>query len=119
MNEQILVEAARIYDNRELRDEEDGVRMMKGNDLISYAMFLSKQDAFTKVDSGSPRAAVGPDPSAPPALSSKTTFHPSHRMQSNVALGELASLPMRLHSFSILACSLYEPRNYRKPCCSA
>ena len=49
MNEQILVESARIYDNRELRDEEDEVMMMKGKDLMSYAKFLSRNDAFTKV----------------------------------------------------------------------
>ena len=49
VNEQILVEAARIYDNRELRDEEDEVRMMKGTDLMSFSKFLSKQDAFAKV----------------------------------------------------------------------
>ena len=49
VNEQILVEAARIYDSRELRDEPDEVTMMKGTDLISYAKFLSKEDAFTKV----------------------------------------------------------------------
>eukprot|EP00277_Geminigera_cryophila_P006496 CAMPEP_0179431500 /NCGR_PEP_ID=MMETSP0799-20121207/16381_1 /TAXON_ID=46947 /ORGANISM="Geminigera cryophila, Strain CCMP2564" /LENGTH=488 /DNA_ID=CAMNT_0021208475 /DNA_START=192 /DNA_END=1658 /DNA_ORIENTATION=- len=48
VNEQILKESARIYDNRELCDEEDDVRMMKGNDLISFAKFLSKEDAFTK-----------------------------------------------------------------------
>ena len=51
VNEQILKESARIYDNRELCDEEDDVRMMKGNDLISFAKFLSKEDAFTKVSS--------------------------------------------------------------------
>ena len=48
VNEQILVEAARIYDSRELRDEPEEVTMMKGTDLISYAKFLSKEDAFTK-----------------------------------------------------------------------
>ena len=54
VNEQILVEAARIYDNRELRDEEDDVRMMKGTDLMSFSKFLSKQDAFTKVRQSTP-----------------------------------------------------------------
>ena len=49
VNEQILIEAARIYDNRELRDEDDDVKMMKGTDLMSYAKFLSKDDAFSKV----------------------------------------------------------------------
>lgn len=55
VNEQILVEAARIYDNRELRDEEDDVKMMKGTDLMSFSKFLSKQDAFTKVSLVAPR----------------------------------------------------------------
>ena len=49
VNEQILVESARIYDSRELRDEEDEVMIMKGKDLMSYAKFLSRNDAFTKV----------------------------------------------------------------------
>jgi len=40
--EQILVEAARIYDAREGEDAES-------KDLKTYAEFLSKQDAFTKV----------------------------------------------------------------------
>ena len=52
VNEQILVEAARIYDNKELRDEDDEVVRMKGTDLNSYAKFLSKEDAFTKVITG-------------------------------------------------------------------
>jgi hypothetical protein len=55
VNEQILVEAARIYDNRELRDEEDDVKMMKGTDLMSFSKFLSKQDAFTKVRLSAPK----------------------------------------------------------------
>lgn len=57
VNEQILVEAARIYDNRELRDEEDDVKMMKGTDLMSFSKFLSKQDAFTKVSLVAPQTA--------------------------------------------------------------
>lgn len=60
VNEQILVEAARIYDNRELRDEDDDIKMMKGNDLMSYSKFLSKQDAFTKVSSLCIRPACQP-----------------------------------------------------------
>jgi hypothetical protein len=49
VNEQILVESARIYDNREYRDEDEEVMMMKGTDLMSYAKFLSRDDAFSKV----------------------------------------------------------------------
>jgi len=48
VNEQILVESARIYDNREYRDEDEEVMMMKGTDLMSYAKFLSRDDAFSK-----------------------------------------------------------------------
>lgn len=42
MTEQILVKAARIYDARQDEDVE-------AKDLKTYAAFLSKEDAFTKV----------------------------------------------------------------------
>ena len=49
VNEQILHEAARIYDNRELRDEDEETVLMKGSDLMAFSKFLSMEDAFTKV----------------------------------------------------------------------
>jgi hypothetical protein len=85
VNEQILVEAARIYDNKELRDEDDEVVRMKGTDLNSYAKFLSKEDAFTKVITGCGarprrrarlREASSLTPPAPSVLAAIAKGHP-------------------------------------------